>query len=177
MSNQNINTSSIRTGKVMMWIAWILGMVLAVKFFAGWEASKENPNQQIESIHSGNTIEVVLKSGRGGHYMANGYINNMPVTFMLDTGATQVAVSESLAKQLGLKKIASIDLSTANGMVRGWATTLESVRLGDIELDNVRATIAPNMDDDVLLGMSFLRQLEFTQRNSQLILRQYKSNK
>lgn len=177
MSDQNSNAPGARAGKVMMWIAWIIGMLLAVKFFAGWEASKVNPNQQVESIHNGNVIEVVLQSGRGGHYMANGYINDMAVTFMLDTGATQVAISESLARQLNLKKMASVDLSTANGVVRGWATILDNVRLGDIELRNVRATIAPNMDDEVLLGMSFLRQLEFTQRNNQLILRQYKSNR
>ena len=177
MSNQDNQLAGARTGKVMMWIAWILGILLAVKFFAGWEASKENPNQQPQSIINGGSVEVVLNSGLGGHYMANGYINGARVTFMLDTGATQVAVSESLARQLNLKKITSVDLSTANGMVRGWSTKLDSVRLGDIELNDVRATIVPNMDDDVLLGMSFLRQLEFTQRNNQLILRQYKSNK
>lgn len=176
MAEQNQQPAGKGAGKAMMAVAWIVGMILAVKFFASWEESKLNPNQNPQSTYGNNYIEVVLDSGVGGHYMANGQINGQTVTFMLDTGATQVALSESLANRLNLKKLMAVDLSTANGMVRGWATMLQTVRLGDIELHDVRATIAPNMDDEVLLGMSFLRQLEFTQRNNQLILRQYKSN-
>ncbi|MFD1260237.1 retropepsin-like aspartic protease family protein [Entomomonas asaccharolytica] len=176
MTDQNQQPAGKGAGKTMMIIAWLVGMLLAVKFFASWEEGKMNPNKNPQSTYTSNYIEVVLDSGRGGHYMATGRINGQTVTFMLDTGATQVAVSESLANRLNLKKQMPVDLSTANGMVRGWTTMLDTVALGGIEIQNVRATIVPNMDDEVLLGMSFLRQLEFTQRNNQLILRQYKSN-
>lgn len=159
-----------KAGMIMMVVAWLLGMVLAVKYFSSWD----NPNQTPSSYHSDSYVEVTLQSGPGGHYIANGYINNSPVTFMLDTGATHVAISRSLAEKLNLKKGYEISLQTANGESRGWKTNLETVRLGDIELHNVPATIAANMDGDVLLGMSFLRALEFTQRNNQLTLRQYK---
>lgn len=173
MSDQQ-QAAGMKSGKIMMVIAWLVGILLAVKFFASWEEGKVNPNQNPESTYSADYTEVVLKSGRGGHYVASGHINGQLVTFMLDTGATQVAVSERLAKQLNLKKGMPIELNTANGISQGWTTTLKTVRLGAIELSDVRATIAPNMDDEVLLGMSFLRQLEFSQRNNQMVLRQYK---
>ncbi len=176
MTVQNQQPAGKKAGKTMMIIAWLLGMLLAVKFFAGWEEKKANPNQAPQSSYGTNYVEVILDSGRGGHYTASGLINGHKVNFMVDTGATSVALSERLANQLNVKKLIPIDLSTANGVVRGWATKLDTVTLGAIELHNVSATITPNMDDDVLLGMSFLRPLDFAHRNNQLILRQYKSN-
>lgn len=176
MTEQNQPPAGKKAGKIMMIIAWLLGMLLAVKFFASWEEKKINPNQAPQSSYGTNYIEVVLDSGRGGHYMATGQINGQKVNFLLDTGATSVALSESLANQLHLKKLMPVELSTANGVVKGWSTRLDRVSLGAIELRNVSATITPNMDDDVLLGMSFLRNLDFIHRNKQLILRQYKGN-
>ena len=66
-----------------------------------------------------------------------------------------------------------MQLSTANGTVTGWRTRLTSLQLGDIQLYDVAAIIVPNMgDEQVLLGMSALKQLEFTQRDGTLVLRQ-----
>lgn len=175
MTDQNQQPAGKGAGKTMMIIAWLVGMLLAVKFFASWEESKKNPNQAVESIHANNYIEVTLKSGRYGHYIATGLINGQKVDFLVDTGASYVSVPEYIANDLGLKKGQLIDIVTANGMSQSWTTSLQSVQLGDIKLENIPATINPN-SDDILLGMSFLRKLEFTQRNNQLILRQYKSN-
>ncbi|MEX5354424.1 TIGR02281 family clan AA aspartic protease, partial [Pseudomonas juntendi] len=64
-------------------------------------------------------------------------------------------------------------LSTANGRATGWRTRLDRLQLGDIRLSGVAALIVPGMDgDEVLLGMSALKQLEFTQRDGTLVLRQ-----
>ena len=64
-------------------------------------------------------------------------------------------------------------MQTANGVVTAYATRLQRVELGEIALTDVRAHINPGMrGDDVLLGMSFLRQLDLTQRNGTLTLRQ-----
>ena len=110
-----------------------------------------------------------LASSRQGHYLLNGQINGQGVTFLLDTGATQVAVPEALAARLALERGAPITLSTANGRATGWRTRLDQLQLGDIRLSGV----APGMDgDEVLLGMSALKQLEFTQRDGTLVLRQ-----
>jgi aspartyl protease family protein len=95
------------------------------------------------------------------------------VTFLLDTGATQVAVPVELAQRIGLKPGASVVINTANGRANAHRTQLQRLQLGDIVLTDVPALIAPGMDgDEVLLGMSALKQLEFTQRDGNLLLRQ-----
>ncbi len=92
---------------------------------------------------------------------------------MVDTGATTVAVPGSLQTRLGLQRGVPLEVKTANGTVRAFFTRLDTVRLGTIELRDVRATINPSLEGhEVLLGMSFLKQLEFTQRGDSLILSQ-----
>ncbi|MBM7061209.1 TIGR02281 family clan AA aspartic protease [Pseudomonas sp. UL073] len=157
----------------MLLLAWGAGLLLATHFFGVWEARRDNPNQQPQSVHGDGFIEVRLASGRGGHYLLDGRIDATAVTFLLDTGATQVAIPAGLAKRLELAPGAPVELSTANGRVTGWRTRLNQLQLGDIVLHDVAALIVPNMDgDQVLLGMSALRQLEFTQRDGTLVLRQ-----
>ena len=68
-----------------------------------------------------------------------------------------------------------VTLSTANGRSQGYRTHLDRLKLGDIVLQDVRALVAPGLGgEQVLLGMSALKQLEFTQRNGTLLLRQTK---
>lgn len=83
------------------------------------------------------------------------------------------AIPAALAQRLGLPRGAPISLHTANGTSTGYRTRLTSLQLGDILLSDVRALIAPGMHgEEVLLGMSALKQLEFTQRDGTLLLRQ-----
>jgi aspartyl protease family protein len=84
-----------------------------------------------------------------------------------------VAVPEHIAQRLQLHKGGAIEVNTANGTVTAYATRLETITLGAIELRKIRASINPSMtDDQILLGMSFLKHLEFTQRGDTLVLRQ-----
>ena len=108
-----------------------------------------------------------------GHYVANGTINGVGVTFLLDTGATGVAISPELAQRTGAPRGKSILTRTANGTAQGFLTRLNSVQLGAIEQNNVPAQIAPGLaTGQVLLGMSFLKHLEMVQRGDTLTLRQ-----
>lgn len=92
---------------------------------------------------------------------------------MLDTGATDVAIPEALGRELGLERGSPVQLSTANGRTEGYRTRLTSLQLGDIRLQDVRAIVVPGLDGQtVLLGMSALKQLEFTQRGGTMLLRQ-----
>jgi aspartyl protease family protein len=117
---------------------------------------------------------VKLQRNRRGHYVASGTINGQPVVFFLDTGATIVSIPEPVARRLNLQRGVELQASTANGTVTTYSTELDSVAVGDIELHRVRASINPQMQsDEILLGMSFLKHLEFTQRGETLILRQY----
>jgi len=116
---------------------------------------------------------VILKRNRYGHYVTQGEINNHSVTFLLDTGASDISIPDKIARELNLNYGQEQRYQTANGIIIGNLTTLRSVSIGNIKLQNVRASINPKMDnDEILLGMSFLKYIEFTQHGDTLILRQ-----
>lgn len=158
----------------MLIASFALGLAALTWFFNGVLTQQVNPNQRPDSVETNAGIrEVTLMQNRQGHYVANGLINNLPVTFLLDTGATDVAIPAGIAQQAGLSPGAESRASTANGTVRVYATRIDRLALGNIELQDIVASITPSMDGDViLLGMSALRQIEFTQQGQQLTLRQ-----
>ncbi|ROL71343.1 aspartyl protease [Pseudomonas chlororaphis] len=162
-----------RAGRVMLIMAWVAGLFLATRFFGEWEQRQENPNAVVTSQHHGDYIEVKLVGNGQGHFVASGQINGQPADFMLDTGATDVAIPTDLAERLGLERGAPVTLSTANGRTEGYRTRLERLQLGEIVLRDVRALVVPGLGgEQVLMGMSALKQLEFTQRGGTLLLRQ-----
>lgn len=162
-----------RAGKFMLYGAWLLALGLLTLGFNHWLDRQRNPNQTVASTRSEGAVEVTLVQNRYGHYHATGSIDGTPVEFLLDTGATHIAVPGDLAARLGLVRGPAGQAQTANGVVTTYATRLARVRLGEIELRDVKAHINPAMEgDQVLLGMSFLRDLEFSQRNGRLTLRQ-----
>ncbi len=163
-----------RLGQWMIVAMWIGVLLVLTMGFGNWLERERNPNRQLSSRTSGGVREVALRRNREGHYVASGTINGHPVVFLLDTGASDVSVAQDLARQLGLRRGAPLTMQTAGGLVTGYATRLDSVRLGDIEQRGVRASINPQaVDDQVLLGMSFLRHLEMIQQGDTLTLRQY----
>ena len=175
MSQQNNSENDVaRSGRVMLIFAWVAGIGLLTLLFQDQLESRFNPNTKpLVQIGRDGSKEVVLERNAQGHYVADGMINDTPVTFLIDTGATDVAIPEALAERLRLGRQRGGISQTANGPVAVWQTALRQVRLGSIELNDVRAAIVPSMGarDPVLLGMSFLRQLEFSQRDGQLTLR------
>jgi len=158
----------------MVYAAWILAALLLTWVFSGLLDRQRNPNVGVQtSTGADNVKEVVLKRNRFGHYVANGEINGGTVEFLLDTGATVVSVPIGLARRLQLQAGASRVVETANGPMVTYATTLNSVKIGDIELTNVAASINPNSGSrEVLLGMTFLKHLELFQRGDTLTIRQ-----
>ncbi|MQT26606.1 TIGR02281 family clan AA aspartic protease [Pseudomonas helleri] len=160
-------------GRVFMIVAWCAGLYLATQFFGRWEQRQDNPNTDVISQQGEGFIEVKLLANVQGHLVASGRMNNVPVEFLLDTGATDVAVPLDLAEQLALPKGAPVTLSTANGRAQGYRTQIDRLQLGAIVLRNVRAVAAPGLEgEQVLLGMSALNKLEFTQRGGTMLLRQ-----
>lgn len=173
MADPNNTNHSRQIGKGMIVAAWILGLGLLTYFFNSFLDRQHNPNQQLVSrISDGGIPEVSLRRNRYGHYVASGRINGQPVRFLLDTGASDVVIPGTLAERLNLKQGAPLSYQTANGMVTGYRTTLESVALGPLELRKVPASINPSFQsNDILLGMSVLKRLEFTQRGDTLTLK------
>lgn len=158
-------------GKGMIIAAWVLLIALLTLLFQDRLDEFSSPNEQLQVVQQEAGKGVVLKRNRAGHYLAPGQINGQPVLFLLDTGATHVAVPEALAERLALKRGALVQSITANGRVSAWRTQLDEVRLGPIVKNGVTGVIMPNMlGDQVLLGMSFLRSLDLAQRDAELSL-------
>ena len=173
--NNPESDNSHGTGITLVILAWLLILGLMAWWFADFEESQNNPNQQISTrATSTGAQEIVLQRNRYGHYVATGSINGKPVTFLLDTGASDVSIPSDLADELGLERGISQVYNTANGQITANLTRLNRISLGGIELRNVPASINPaTQGDEVLLGMSFLKDLEFTQRGDTLKIRKY----
>lgn len=157
----------------MLVMAWVVGLGLVTLVFNEQLKEQFNPNRQPETRQFSGKAEVVLKQNRGGHYITSGVINNQAVVFLLDTGATSVSVPLHLAKLLNLQAGVRYSVQTANGVIQVAKTTIDELSIGNIRLFNVPANINPaDQSNDILLGMSALRQLEFTQKDDALVLRE-----
>lgn len=168
--------STRRTGLVMLTLAWIIGGGLIALVFNRTLDERANPNADLETNFTNEQAEVRLRANRQGHFVAPGLINGAEAVFLLDTGATDVVVSSALARQSGLKRGRAGRARTAAGTITVYDTVIDRVTLGSITLRGVNASINPQMQGDrVLLGMSFLGQLELTQRDGELLLRQHRA--
>lgn len=168
------NDTTASLAKSFVWIAWIIGIALLVFIFQDALDEQYNPNQSPQlSLQPNGKAAVTLQQNRQGHYLTNGTINGTQVTFLLDTGATQVSIPAHIADRLALKAQGQQRVQTANGVISVYQTQLNELRIGNIYLYNVAANINPSMKaDEILLGMSALKRVEFSQTGKQLILRE-----
>ena len=151
---------------------WLVLIAGATWFFGGITESQRNPNQSPTTAMVNGVQSIELEANRQGHYVAGGAINGAEVTFILDTGATRVTVSDAIARRAGLERESRGRARTAAGTVTVWSTTIPELRLGDMRFRNVPGTISPSMDDNMaLLGMTALGQVDFSQQDGVLTLR------
>jgi aspartyl protease family protein len=110
---------------------------------------------------------VVMAAGLGGHFIGDGAINGRSVRFLVDTGASTIAMSRAEAERLGVdwRSGPAGSSSTANGVVPVNLVMLSRVRLGDVEVSNVQALVVPAPMPYVLLGNSFLSRFQMERRN------------
>ncbi len=109
-----------------------------------------------------------------GHYRPIGSINGYTVKFMVDTGATTIAMNSFQAKRLGLKykKGTPVQVGTANGVAFGYKLKLNTVKLGHITVRNVESIVLEGSSpSEVLLGMSFLNEVEVTQKGKVMVFK------
>jgi len=164
----------MNSGARIMWgLFWLMALIALSYFFQDKIEQQFNPNQQLSSNSTQGRVSVVLEQNTQGHYVLSGTINQQPVTFLLDTGATQIAVPAHLATKLGLRAGHVQRVSTANGIVNVSATNIKQLSFGAITLNNLKGHLNPGMDDNtILLGMNALKQLELVQRNNTLTITQ-----
>ena len=145
--------------------AWLLFLTLLTLLFSHWLDRQSNPNRSLEVVTgAAGATSLILKSNKSGHYLVPGEINGVEVTFLLDTGATRVAVPDDLAAKAGLQRGVRVRSMTAGGLAESWLTRIDSLRLGPFGMKGVEAVVIPDMPgNEVLLGMSFLRYLRLEQ--------------
>ncbi|MGJ7554690.1 retropepsin-like aspartic protease family protein [Variovorax sp. RB3P1] len=120
----------------------------------------------------GGGSRVVLTADSRGHFMTQGAINGRPVTFMLDTGATSIALSMADAQRIGLDytKGQRVQIGTANGTTQGYRLRVQSVRVGDVEVYDIDAVVSPESMPFVLLGNSFITRFSMRRDADQMVL-------
>lgn len=121
---------------------------------------------------AGSGTQITLSSDANGHFQAQGQINGRGVLFLVDTGATMVSMGQDEAERLGLayKNGERIGLRTANGNTVGYRISLNTVRVGDVEMHNVAAVVQPQPMPFILLGNSFLTRFQMKRENDTLLL-------
>jgi len=121
---------------------------------------------------TGEGREIVLSAGPGGHFVTSGSINGRTVQFVVDTGATYVSLGQSDADRIGLKYKDGRrgTINTANGAVGAYLTSIDSVRVGDVQVYNVHAVVVPNSMGMVLLGNSFLSRFSMKRDSDRMTL-------
>ncbi len=139
---------------------------------AGAKAMSTTPASAVAN----NSRSLVIKAGEGGHFAVEARVDGRRIQFMVDTGASQIALRESDAARLGLRPTPrdySIKIQTANGVGRAALVQLRMVEVGNIVVRDLPALVSP--DDALgvnLLGMSFLSRVRWSHERGKLILEQ-----
>jgi len=130
---------------------------------------------QISTAYSRPEMAEAVIYRRQDMYFGNGSINSHSVSFIVDTGASAISMNEAQARRLGIDfRVVGdpIRVSTANGLARAYKVNLDRVKVGDIQLNNVTGIVHEgNSPQIILLGMSFLGQLEMQRDGERLVLK------
>jgi len=115
---------------------------------------------------------IVLSADSRGHFITQGSINNRPVQFLVDTGASDVALGQAEAERLGIdfQSGTRVRLATANGVAEGWRLKLRAVQVGGVTVYDVDAVVTPMAMPAVLLGNSFLNRFNMRRDADQMTL-------
>jgi clan AA aspartic protease (TIGR02281 family) len=120
-------------------------------------------------------LEYVIDAGAGGHFLVEAVVNGAPVTFLVDTGASDVVLTMADAKRLGFRPENlrfTQRFASANGEVRGAPVVLREIRIGQFSVFDMPASVNEAPLRISLLGMSFLKRLQgYGVEDGRLILR------
>ncbi|NQD36881.1 TIGR02281 family clan AA aspartic protease [Permianibacter sp. IMCC34836] len=126
------------------------------------------------SMATPDVLRVQIARDNHGMFRTAGAINGIPVSFMVDTGATSIAMSASMAARLGIAfrhEGKPMMVQTASGVVKAWQVMLKTVKVGEIERALVEAAvIEAETGSEILLGMSFLSTVKLEKQNNLLVL-------
>jgi aspartyl protease family protein len=168
-SRQNLNrtkpTSALKQGLLPMLVFWCVVMALLYGAMSHYLKPKQ---AQVQA-----NGELVIARARDGHFYTPGTVNGTPVNFLIDTGATLVSVSESLAQTAGLSGGMPTTFQTANGTRPGRLVEGVDITVGPLRVSKVKVGVGLQMaaQNDGLLGQSFLSHFDVLMGKDQLELR------
>lgn len=157
-----------KPGWGMFAVGWALALLVLTFVFSGFLQNRQNLNRL--SVLENQTGALSLRANPNGQYFAEGHINGAKVQFLLDTGATTVAVPPHIADRAGLRAGGEVRIETAAGATTARTTHIRRLELGNFLFTDLRAIIIPTDEDTVLLGMNALAELEIAQQDGELIL-------
>lgn len=132
------------------------------------------PSSRISTQFDAKKMDVVtIRRDASLHYLISGEVNGRSTSFVVDTGATLVALSGEQASRLGLKwqnGTAGL-VETAGGVAKAYGLMLDKVSIGGMEVHHVEAMVIPKQTTPALLGMSFLRHFEMSEADNVLTLK------
>ena len=151
----------------VLWSAvWLV--VIAAGFFI---ADHLTPQPAVVSLSTAGTQELAIPVSRDGHYYVKGAINGVPVTYMIDTGASYVSVGEDFARAARLPQGITGYFNTANGTVEGKIVKDQVVEAEAFRVSGLSVAVTPLLGRTALLGQNFLRRFEISQSAGVLRLR------
>ena len=158
-----------RWGALSIALVW---MALAGLLYAGWSWHEERQRASLQP-YVGSGGALVLPRHADGHFYFQGEINRVPVTFLVDTGATAVSISDEVARQAQLPQGREVSVRTANGMTRGKVITGMPVRAGHLHANETTVVrgLGGASPPYALLGQSFLKQFDIELRENDMVLR------
>lgn len=152
-------------GRRMFIMSWLIFFALLLVFF-------HYSQQQSSGSYEVNQGKLHINADEQGHYRVDGSINEHPVRFLIDTGATLVALPEKTAQDLGIRGRYPVTMETAKGKVSGSLTRIASLRFAHFHLQNVQAVIIDGSEsDEILLGMNVLSKFNMEQIDDVLTIK------
>jgi aspartyl protease family protein len=155
-------------GHAIASIVW-LGL-LAGGWYAFEHLGRSTP--EVRGCDNGGAArEIVVDASRDGHFYLEGMVNDLPMRFLVDTGASYVTVGLRNARQAGIPDGMPAVLDTANGRVEGRLARRQKIRVACLEVDDVTVAVNPGLGEVALLGQNVLRRFEVIQSGRELRLR------
>lgn len=167
LDNNNTESQSRQLGAAFLVVGWIAVIALITVLINGTLFSTKAAS--ISETDAGK--QITIQRDRDSHFRIKGSINGIAVTFLIDTGATSVAIPSTVAEQAKLTKKTMMTTETAGGETIGYLTRIEKINIGGVEIQNISAVIIPELDrDQALLGMNVLQKFSITQTKDTMIL-------
>lgn len=160
--------STARRGMLALLAFWLLLAGVLYAAFSWWEARERAALAPYEQRGG----ELVIPRGRDGHFHVHGEVNHVPVDFLVDTGASGVAISDRTARAAGLPKGTPITVSTANGQREARLVHGVPVKAGPLVHNDTSVTVGLDIGagEGALLGQSFLRHFDINMLSDRMVL-------